>query len=185
MDEVVCPEPPEPCDVICDGVPEGEPTCYDEYDDMFNGGCNSTVPVFSTIPVSAGPYTVCGESGVFPFAGSTYRDTDWYRIYPCGGAPITITVEAEFNVLIGFVSGIEDCVAAAFIVSATALPCTPVTLTEYLPYGPVAIFVTTSDWDLQWTCGLEYSLTVEGYTEHCDPTPVEDTTWTTIKAMYR
>lgn len=31
----------------------------------------------------------------------------------------------------------------------------------------------------------EYPLTIEGYTEHCDPTPVEDTTWTTIKSLYR
>jgi len=182
MDEIECPTP---CDVICVGAPEGEPTCYDGYDDVFNGGCNSAVPVFSTIPVSAAPYTVCGESGVYDFAGLTYRDTDWYQIYPCGGAPITITVEAEFGVLIGFVSGVEDCLAPAFISSATAAPCTPVSLTEYLPYGPVVIFVSTDAWDLGYTCGLEYSLIVEGYTEHCDPTPVQDATWGSIKSLYR
>jgi len=180
IDEVDCPTP---CDVICVGVPEGEPTCYDEYDDMYNGGCNSTVPIFSIQPV--GDMTVCGESGVFPYAGSTYRDTDWYQIYPCGGVPITITVEAEFGVLFGFVGGIEDCLAPAFISYTTAAMCTPTSLTEYLPYGPVAIFVSTDAWDPAYTCGLEYSLTIEGYTEHCDPTPVEDATWTTIKAMYR
>jgi hypothetical protein len=118
------------------------------------------------------------------FGGLTYRDTDWYRIYPCGGVPISITVEAEFPVLIGFVSGIEDCLAPAFYSSMTAPPLTPVTLTEYLPYGAFAIFVSTSDWGA-YPCGLEYSLTIEGYTEHCDPTPVEDTTWGTIKSLYR
>ena len=34
----------EPCVVECPpgGIPEGEPDCYDEYDDAYNGGCNST-----------------------------------------------------------------------------------------------------------------------------------------------
>ena len=183
MTEVEC-EPP--CDVICVGVPEGEPTCYENYDDVFNSGCNATVsPVFSIIPTSATPYTVCGESGVFETTLGTYRDTDWYKIYPCGGLPISITVEAEFGALFGFVSGIEDCLAAAFYSYTTAEPCTPTTLTEYMPYGAFAVFVSTYDWDAQWVCGMEYSLTVEGYTEHCDPTPVEDMTWSTIKAMYK
>jgi len=181
MEEVDCPTPFE-----CIGEPEGEPSCYDGYDDMYNGGCNSTVPIFSTMPISADPYTVCGESGVFAFAGSTYRDTDWYKIYPCGGMPITLTVEAEFPVLFGFVEGIEDCLAAAFYSYTTAPPLTPTSLTEIMPYGAFAIFVTTSDWGA-YPCGTdsEYSLTVTGYSEHCDPTPVEDTTWTTIKSLYR
>ena len=180
MDEVDCPIP---CDIICVGVPEGEPTCYDGYDDMYNGGCNSTIPVFSIQPI--GDTTICGESGVFDFGGSTYRDTDWYKIYPCGGVPISITVEAEFGVLFGFVTGIEDCVAPAFGDYTTAPACTPTTVTSILPYGPVAIFVSTDAWDLGYVCGSEYSLTIEGYTEHCDPTPVEDTTWSTIKSLYR
>jgi hypothetical protein len=181
MTEVDCPIP---CDVICVGTPEGEPTCYDGYDDTYNGGCNSDPDVFSIQPVGS-PVTICGESGVFAFAGSTYRDTDWYQIYPCGGVPITITVEAEFGALFGFVSGIADCVAPAFISYLTTPKCTPASLTEYLPYGPVAIFVSTDAWDPAYVCGLEYSLTIEGYTEHCDPTPVEATTWTTIKSLYR
>jgi hypothetical protein len=180
MTEVDCPVP---CDVICVGVPEGEPTCYDGYDDHYNGGCNAVPPIFSIQPV--GDTTICGESGVFDFGGSTYRDTDWYQIYPCGGAPISITVEAEFGVLFGFVEGIGDCVAPAFYSYTTAAECTPTTLTEYLPYGAFAIFVSTDAWDLNYVCGSEYSLTIEGYTEHCDPTPVENTTWTTIKSLYR
>ncbi len=174
---------PPPCDIICVGLPEGEPTCYDDYEDVFNGGCNSVPPVFSIMPV--GDVTVCGESGVYAYGTSTYRDTDWYKIYPCGGVPISITVEAEFGVLFGFVTGIEDCLAPAFYSYTTAGECVPTTLTEYLPYGAFAIFVSTSSWDPAYTCGLEYSLTVEGYTEHCDPTAVEDKTWTTIKSLYR
>ncbi len=173
-----------PCDVVCVGIPEGEPTCYDNYNDMYNGGCNATPDVFQIQPVGS-PVTICGESGVFAFGATTYRDTDWYQIYPCGGVPITLTVTAEFGVLFGFVSGIGDCVAPAFTTYTTAAKCTPTSITEYLPYGPVAIFVSTDAWDPTYTCGLEYSLTIEGYTEHCDPTPVEATTWTTIKSLYR
>ncbi len=180
MEEVECPVP---CDVICVGVPEGEPTCYDGYDDSYNGGCNSDPYIFSIQPV--GDMTVCGESGVFDFGGSTYRDTDWYQIFPCGGVPITITVEAEFGVLFGFVEGIETCVAPAFYSYTTAPECTPTSLTEYLPYGAFAIFVSTDSWDPAYVCGVEYSLTIEGYTEHCDPTPVEDASWSAIKALYR
>jgi hypothetical protein len=64
----------------------------------------------------------------------------------------------------------------------TAAECTPTTLTEYLPCDPIAIFVTTDCWDLGYTCGLEYSLTIEGY---CNPTPVEGMSWGRVKALYR
>ena len=174
---------PPPCDVICVGVPEGEPTCYDGSDDYYNGGCSSLT--WSYIPAGPGPIVYCGEGGVFDYGGATYRDTDWYLIYPCGGVPISITVEAEFGVLFGFVEGVPECTDHAFISYAFADECTPTTLTEYLPCASVAIFVSTDTWDPAYTCGLEYSLTIEGYTEHCDPTPVENTSWGKVKSLYR
>jgi hypothetical protein len=181
MDEVDCPIP---CDVICDGVPEGEPDCYDGYDDHYNGGCNASPNVFTIQPV--GDTVICGTSGVFDFGGTSYRDTDWYQIYPCGGVPITITVEAEFGVLFGFVAGIDDCPnVTGFYSYLTAPECTPTSLTEYLPYGPFAIFVSTDSWDTSYLCGSEYSLEISGYYEHCDPTPVDNTTWGAMKALYR
>jgi len=180
MTEVDCPIP---CDVICTGVPEGEVDCFDGYDDLYNSGCNGTGFPFSIQPV--GDMTVCGTSGVYDFGGINYRDTDWYQIYPCGGVPISITVEAEFGVLFGFVQGIETCASPAFYSYTTAAECTPTTLTEFLPYGPMAIFVSTDSWDTSYLCGSEYSLTIEGYTEHCDPTPVEESTWGAVKALYR
>ncbi len=180
IEEIECSGP---CDVICVGVPEGEPTCYDGYDDQYNGGCSSLT--WSYIPAGPGPFVVCGEGGVFDFGGSTYRDTDWYLIYPCGGVPISITVEAEFGVLFGFVEGVPDCPNPGFISYAFANECTPTTLTEYLPCASVAIYVSTDTWDPVYTCGLEYSLTVEGYTEHCDPTPVENMSWGRVKSLYK
>ena len=180
MYEVLCPGP---CDIVCEGVPEGEPTCYDGYDDVYNGGCSSLT--FSTIPPGSDPYVVCGESGVFEFDGSTYRDTDWFLIYPCGGMPITITVEAEFAALYGFVDLREGCENPVFYSYDVAAECVVASMTEYLPLGQFAVFVAPADWLPEYECGSEYALTIEGYTEHCDPTPVENASWGRVKALYR
>ncbi len=180
VDEIDCSQP---CDVICVGVPEGEPTCYDGYDDQYNGGCSSLT--WSYIQAGLDPIVYCGESGIFTYEGSLYRDSDWYLIYPCGGVPITVTVEAEFPVLLGFVDlrgGCENMYLYSYVQTDE---CEPAVLLEYLPAGQFAVFVSTDMWDPQYECGVEYSLTVEGYTEHCDPTPVEVTTWGALKALYR
>jgi hypothetical protein len=68
-----------PCILTCppEGVVENEPACGDGYVDNFNGGCNSTPPVFS--PIQCGQ-TVCGKQGVYVTADTTRRDTDWYRL---------------------------------------------------------------------------------------------------------
>jgi len=180
MTEVDCPVP---CDVICVGTPEGEPTCYDGYEDHYNGGCNSTPPIYSIVFSSPDPVTYCGESGVYDYNGSTYRDTDWYKISVWAEpVPFSITVEAEFGVLFGFVTGIDDCVSPAFLSYTTAAECTPITLTEYLPYGHYAIFVSTDSWDPAYECGIEYSLTIDGYSPFV---PVEAASWGRVKALYR
>jgi hypothetical protein len=183
MTEVECPIP---CDVVCVGIPEGEPTCYDNYDDHYNGGCNSEPHTFQNCPIGDS-VTVCGESGVYSYGALTYRDTDWYLIspycYPCGEVPVSITVEAEFGVLFGFVEGVQYCTAPAFVSYMTAPKCTPATLTDYLPCEPVAIFVSTDSWDPAYACGLEYSLTVEGYC--CGYVPVESISWGKVKSLYR
>ena len=180
VDEIDCPGL---CDVVCVGVPEGEPTCYAGYEDVYNGGCASLT--FSTIPAGTSPYVVCGETGVYDYNGLTYRDTDWYLIYPCGGVPITATVEAEVPVVLIFVDlrgWCDDAVVYSYVYAAE---CVPTSLTEYLPVGQFAVFVAPQEWSLDNECGSEYALTVEGYTEHCDPTPVENTSWGRVKALYR
>jgi hypothetical protein len=64
----------EPCDIICDGTPEGEPTCYTGYVDEYNAGCENMT--WLEVPVSPDPIVYCGESGVYLYGGVTYRDTD-------------------------------------------------------------------------------------------------------------
>ncbi|MBN2565056.1 MAG: hypothetical protein JXB46_05045 [Candidatus Eisenbacteria bacterium] len=180
MEQVEC------CDVICvDGTPEGEPTCYYNYNDTYNAGCNSSPESYLLQPTGAS-MTWCGESGVYGTDLGTYRDTDWYLMYACGGMPITLTIEAEFGAICGFIDMSPGCDNITSLYSYVLAPaCTPTSLTEYLPYGQFCIFVSTDDWLAEYVCGSEYILTVDGYTEHCDPTPVEDTTWGSIKSLYR
>ena len=61
---------------------EGEPTCADDYDDTYNGGCNSTPPIYQTWDMAD---KICGETGLYLVGGQTYRDTDWYKV------PISLT----------------------------------------------------------------------------------------------
>ena len=173
-----------PCDVVCAGIPEGEPTCHDGYEDHYNGGCNSTPNCFTIVWTSPDPVTYCGEGGVFDYNGVTYRDTDWYLIFVWSVEPVTfsITVEAEFGVLFGFVTGVYDCVSPSFVSYTTAAECTPTTLTEDLPYGRYAIFVSTDSWDPSYVCGSEYSLTIDGYSPFV---PVEALSWGRVKALYQ
>jgi len=178
MTEVDCPVP---CDVICVGVPEGEPTCYDGYEDHYNGGCNSTPHCYSYASTSPDGVTHCGEGGVYEYNGSTYRDTDWYLMAVWSDtASFSITVEAEFGVLFGFVDGL--CDNPAFYSYTTADECTPITLTECLPWGYYAIFVSTDSWDPEYECGIEYSLTIEGYSPFV---PVDALSWGRVKSLYR
>ena len=161
---------PPPCDITCDAgaTPEGEPVCYDDYDDVYNGGCNSTVPVYSTIAVDE---TICGEAGTFTFddgsGPANYRDTDWYQFDLAELSDCTITIEAEFDVLAGFVDipG-GDCSAAAFITSGTAADCTVLEVSAALPAGTNTIFAGPSVFE-GVTCGAEYQMTLT-----CDPVVV-------------
>ena len=87
---------PPPCVLECPSGAflEGEPDCADEYDDMYNGGCNSTPYVYQ--PIACGD-TVCGKSGTFLFATENYRDTDWYEISFAADTFVTWCGVAEFD----------------------------------------------------------------------------------------
>jgi hypothetical protein len=174
--EVDCPIP---CDITCDGWPEGEPTCYDNYEDHHNGGCNSTPNVFIEFATSR---RWCGESGVFCFGSSLYRDTDWYLCFPIGGT-VTLTLNAEFGAIFGFVD-VDGCQNPQFIDYAYAYPCETATLASELEHSFVAIFVAPDSWTLDYECGCEYSLDVDGWLEPWW-SPVEPASWGAVKALYR
>jgi len=98
----------ECCVVLCPqgGTPEGEPVCGQDYVDTYNGGCDSSPPVFQ--PITAGQM-VCGESGLFEYQGQMARDTDWYEATLTGIAGLRWYVQAEF---LQDVKILGDCAAA-------------------------------------------------------------------------
>ncbi len=170
----------EPCVVECppESLLEGEVDCYPNYVDDFNGGLNSTPPVYSHVDCDNETIVICGTSGVFPFASTTYRDTDWYMLDVEVAGTITIGVEAEFGALMGFV----DLAGGAFYVSTTTPSCTYATLSYSVPVGPTVVFVSTDSWNTDYVCGSDYYLTIEGY--ECT-SAVEEASWGSIKALYR
>ena len=172
---------------LCDLTPgasaiiEGEPECGDGYVDNYNGGCNSDPPVFQPLMPSADPITIFGTSGTFD---NFSRDTDWYQIYVSASNTITLEAVAEFPLLIFFLNGNLPlgCNDPDMVVSsATAPPCTEISLTETVGPGIYWLWVGPSVFSCQ-PCGLNYMIEVSGYV---GPSPVEDASWTTIKALYR
>jgi len=175
---------PEPCEPICPAgaIDEGEPTCYTDYDDVYNGGCNATPNVFQTIP-AAPVITICGESGVFSYDGGVdnYRDTDWFEVELEDDAQVTLRLCADFPSLIGFIDGSLGCAAPVFYAASTEVPYYINELSTYLTAGPWWIFVSTDGWPTGTPCGSEYVLEIEGTAY----SPVENASWSTIKAMYK
>ncbi|MCK4657905.1 MAG: hypothetical protein KAV82_00145 [Phycisphaerae bacterium] len=95
------------CELECPpgATAENEPDCGHPYDTV-NGGCLVDPAIFS--PISCGE-TVCGTA---EFNGST-RDTDWYEVVIDEPMMLTLTVEAEFDVVVGLleqvVLGVPGC----------------------------------------------------------------------------
>jgi hypothetical protein len=178
-----------PCIVDCPpgAFAEGEVDCYDDYDDVYNSGCNSpTVPVFTAVPCdqTGGGVTVCGTTGVFNhYSGFTYRDTDWYSISAASNTGGTVwCVTGEYSTLSGFLDATAGCGAPVFVQSQVTNPCD--TACFNLPAGDLWLFVSTSAWDLlAMPCAGNYTMTLDGY--YCGPVSVEASSWSKIKASYR
>ncbi|MEZ5063588.1 MAG: hypothetical protein R3B81_02585 [bacterium] len=172
-----------PCIVDCPvgGVAEGEVDCFDDYNDVTNGGCNSTPNVFSTIPCDPGAgLTVCGTYGGFFHSpsGFNYRDTDWYEISE-NNAGVTVCVTGEYDTLTGYLAA--DCSAPAFVESAVIGGCDVACFN--IPAGNYWVFVATSGFgSVSGACGGNYNIAVEG---NLCTVGVEATSWSKIKADHR
>ncbi len=143
---------------------EGEPVCYTNYDDNYNGGCTSTPPVFSSIGHGE---TVCGTSGTYLFAGAYVRDQDWYELVITSTRQVAWTVEAEFDVeiVIWDNGGVPDCAAIIGpLVSDSAGPLQPVTVTACVPAGTWWLSVAPL-YNVGVPCGAEY--VASAYTSSC------------------
>ncbi len=172
---------PEPCQPLCPAGAfiEGEPTCGTDYDDVYNGGCNSTPPVFESIP-AAPVLTICGETGVYAFGTSTYRETDWYEVVLVEDAQVTLRMCSGYPMVFGFIAPDDCALITSFTYYAISDAYFVKEFSSFLTAGTWWIAAMPADWGA-CPCGTEYVLEVEGSAY----SPVEDASWTTIKALYR
>jgi hypothetical protein len=127
--------------VACQPGDAAEGESCPSFPDTFNGGCNSTPNVFSSLTLNQ---TVCGTSST---NGST-RDTDWYEIVIPEAGEYELVYEAGYEGVAGFIgatSGVPlvnpTCAAISVIaVLTTPEPCTEGVVTANLQAGIYWIF---------------------------------------------
>jgi hypothetical protein len=160
---------------------ESEPWCIDPGNDVDNGGCNSDPPVFDYLEPSEDVIDFCGTSGTYNVGGNSFRDTDWYQIDLANESEITFRGIAHFSLRIGIIDGSEGCEDLAFHSYIDVQPYYMAELIETLPAGTWWLWVgPVSYWGVP--CGEPYVCELTGYTS---VTPVENTSWSTLKALYR
>jgi len=154
-DHVVSPKTTEPCDVECppEGIPEEEPVCEDDWEDIWNSGCGGHPVAFDSIGCNA---KICGTSGTFLYSGAQYRDTDWFRVELAGAAFLTWSAVAEFPVLILLIdAGSEDCYNYEILDWREADPCDTAKISLSVPAGVYWLWV--APWVFEgYPCGVEY-----------------------------
>lgn len=169
---------------------EGEPNCYDDYEDHFNGGCGSDPVIFSYLTGTAHgePFQVCGTSGTFFSSGLGNRDTDWYQLDVSEENEITFECVAEFPLIILIIDGNAGCDGQQVLNFATADPFAPATLTRTFAPGTYWFWVGPLAFG-GVPCGSVYVMTISGYTSGSSSVPeegpVQDTTWGSVKREFR
>lgn len=162
--------PPTPC-VTCPpgSTDENEPICGPDYDDTYNGGCNSTVPIFQPIACEE---TICGETGTFTFGTDGYRDTDWFQFTLTATSDVTFTAYGEFPILIGMSpEDLANCDTLPSLETATAAYCETATVTMYtLVPGNYWVIVLPQVFE-GITCGTPYVATLTCAPAAPTPTP--------------
>lgn len=191
---------PVPCEVTCDpdAVDEGEPRLLDGYVDLYNGGCNTdpvTAPFMDIdwtndtdgVPPYDGSAFMCGKSGWFTAADgiTATRDTDWFRVYALETGTMEMTVEAEWPTSIYKLAPL-DCPTVAVELSATT-DCTGASLSFPVTEGEeIWLWVGPSDFNPPpgvLNRNYIYSMTITN--NMFGVVPVEETTFGSVKALYR
>lgn len=173
------------CAVTCPNyaIPEGEPDCYDNYNDQYNSGCNSTPAAFQILEPSNDPIAICGTTGVYYFDTLLYRDTDWFQIDLTEPANICITGDAEVPCYFFIIDGRSGC-GALYIAEQANVFCGQIPdLCHYCDVGTWWLWVGPSAWDTSYVCGSRYWMGITGYTGGCSP--ADQTSWGSIKALFR
>ncbi len=175
----------QPCTLTCPPgcIIEGEPICYDGYNDVYNGGCNTTpFPVFQIINPSSSDITICGTTGVFPMDTLMYRDTDWFQMDITVSSYICLSGDAEVPCYYFIIDGRGGCTGSTIVAYGIAGACAPVSDICYIcDPGTWWAWAGPDAWDSSFACGSLYIMTISGY---CNGSPAETTTWGTIKNLF-
>jgi len=133
------------CYVECppDGLLEGEPLLEDEYEDTYNGGCNS-IPYGSgeqkwqwLHAIDGNCLTLCGRSGWYSYEMSGFRDTDWFLVRATGDQIVAI-LDAEYPTYLFELYDDGTCTMTDVLQMQEAICGTPTTMT--IPTIPGQIY---------------------------------------------
>jgi hypothetical protein len=174
---------PVACDHTCppDGMPEGEPECYDGYIDHFNGGCSSNPPVFSQLACGSDPLRICGGGGVY--RSGTRRDTDWYAFTLTEPKAVTFRACGNFPIFAILMSIESDC-SATTILGDAVYSHKELVLSRTLTSGDYVFEIGSSSWNFVYGCaGALYQFEVEGLCP--PPTSALETSWGSVKKLFR
>ncbi|MCF8235557.1 MAG: hypothetical protein K9G67_14865 [Bacteroidales bacterium] len=119
MNGVVCP----PC-----GIDEGEGDIPDDGEDVVDGGCNSDPPVF--IDISIGD-VICGRTNTYNYFGSSYRDTDWYRIVLTESKTLYWSSYGDVDLDIFIIADDGNCNVSSVVASDLSVPAGTLGQTSY------------------------------------------------------
>ncbi|MHC5111323.1 MAG: hypothetical protein ACYTHJ_15750 [Planctomycetota bacterium] len=149
-----------PCQTPCvpGSLVEGEPVCFDEYVDDYNGGCDATNPDFTPIELCD---TVCGESGIFFTNGMLMGDFDWYEVSVPQVTTLSWTVEAEFPVQLGIADAGAGCIPLQILAMDDAEECEPRTVSVPVDAGTYWLVVGPFSASGLATCGARYTAIAE------------------------
>jgi hypothetical protein len=176
-----------PCslDCIVGAVFEGEEECFEDWEDHFNGGCNSVPEAFSYLTgmPNGAPFVVCGTSGTYQVAGEDFRDTDWFEIEVATPSTITFDCTAEFPLLIFMLDANKGCGDFETIDDTEVGECEVASLQHTFDPGVYWFWVGPSVFS-GVPCGSDYLMTITGYESSGAPTAAA-TTWGSIKGMFR
>lgn len=143
-----------PCITPCPagGVNEGEPICFNNYDDVFNGGCIVPSPNFSPLGINQ---TVCGRSGVFLIDGVVHGDFDWYEVNLNHATTLTWSVRAEFRTRIWIRNGNAGCPGTT-LQFAAATECFDYSVSVFVQPGRYWCIIGPLAFDDNAGCGARY-----------------------------
>ena len=182
MDITECPPP---CSSQCPpgAIAEGEPSCGPEYNDVTNGGCNSSPNVFTHLDCNELGVKVCGTYGTYSFQGGDRRDTDWYEFTIDEVKNISYCVCGSQATQIAILDASQGCGNITLVCgSEFGDPGQQVCCNATLPPGTYWLFVAT-DGFFGIPCGSPYVLSLEGLT--CPSVGAQPTSWSHIKNVYR